>query len=66
MIVKYLYGLFIFFTSLLPRFWNDCVCYEELKNWLVDQGFEEIWCEIWLDWQGNALFINRKKITPRP
>ncbi len=46
----------------IQRFWNGCVTYEELKNWLVDQGFKEIWCEIVPSWQGNALFLNNKKI----
>lgn len=45
----------------IHRFWNECVCYDELKNWLADQGFEEIWSEIIPGWQGNALFLNNKK-----
>jgi FkbM family methyltransferase len=44
----------------IQRFWNGCVCYEELKTWLSEQGFEEIWSEIIPGWQGNALFLNRK------
>lgn len=44
----------------IQRFWKGCVLYEELKQWLYDQGFKEIWCEIVSDWQGNALFLNEK------
>lgn len=59
---KYLSDISLIYTEVnIQRFWKGCVCYEELKNWLADQGFDEIWCEICPDWQGNALFLNRKK-----
>lgn len=46
----------------IQRFWNGCVCYEELKSWLANEGFTEIWVEIVPDWQGNALFANTRKL----
>lgn len=42
----------------LQRFWNGCVLHHELKAWLEQQGFEEIWQDIVPHWHGNALFIN--------
>jgi FkbM family methyltransferase len=59
---KHLADVTLIYTEVnIQRFWNDCVCYEELKSWLISQGFEEIWCEIVPHWQGNALFVNKKK-----
>jgi FkbM family methyltransferase len=59
---KHLSDVTLIYTEVnIQRFWNDCVCYEELKNWLACEGFEEIWCEVCPGWQGNALFINTKK-----
>jgi len=45
----------------LQPFWQDCVQYEELKQWLAEQGFLEIWKDIIPDWHGNALFVNTHK-----
>lgn len=45
----------------LQRFWEGCVLYPELKAWLKKQGFEEIWSKLIPGWQGNALFLNKKK-----
>ncbi len=59
---KHLSDVTLIYTEVnIQRFWNGCVCYEELKNWLAAEGFVEIWCEIVPEWQGNALFLNRKK-----
>lgn len=44
----------------LQRFWHGCVMYEEIKAWLAEQGFMEIWQYIVPDWHGNVLFINTK------
>lgn len=43
----------------LQRFWEGCVMYHELKEWLTEQGFEEIWSDIVPTWHGNVLFINK-------
>lgn len=60
---KHLAEVTLIYTEVnIQKFWNNCVCYEELKRWLADQGFKEIWCEIIPNWQGNALFANTKKI----
>ncbi len=59
---KHLSDIMLIYTEVnIARFWNECVCYEELKSWLAVNGFEEIWSEIAPAWQGNALFLNRKK-----
>jgi FkbM family methyltransferase len=42
----------------LQPFWEDCVQYSELKNWLESQGFTEIWKDLVPSWHGNALFIS--------
>lgn len=42
----------------LQRFWHDCVMYDELKTWMQDHGFMEIWSDIVPHWHGNVLFIN--------
>lgn len=59
---KHLSKVTLIYTEVnIQRFWNGCVCYNELKRWLATQGFEEIWREIIPGWQGNALFLNRRK-----
>ena len=59
---KHLADVTLIYTEVnIQRFWNGCVCYEELKKWLATKGFEEIWCEIIPHWQGNALFLNKQK-----
>jgi FkbM family methyltransferase len=40
----------------LQPFWDGCVQYDELKNWLESQGFIELWKDIVPSWHGNALF----------
>ena len=42
----------------LQRFWEGCVMYDELKAWMEDHGFIEIWSSIAPDWHGNVLFMN--------
>jgi len=42
----------------LQRFWNGCVMYDELKAWMENHGFMEIWSDITPNWHGNVLFIN--------
>lgn len=42
----------------LQRFWNGCVMYHEIKEWLEEQGFIEIWSDITPHWHGNVLFLN--------
>ena len=42
----------------LQRFWENCVMYDELKAWMEEHGFMEIWSDITPDWHGNVLFIN--------
>lgn len=59
---KHLSDVTLIYTEVnIQRFWNNCVCYDELKTWLAKKGFEEIWSEIVPGWQGNALFLNKKK-----
>ena len=41
----------------LQRFWEECVMYEELKNYLESKGFYQIWSDITPNWHGNALFV---------
>lgn len=41
------------------RFWEDCVTYEDLKSWLEDRGFVEVWSEVTPNWHGNVLFMNQ-------
>lgn len=42
----------------LQPFWEGCVQYQELKDWLESKGFTEIWKDIVPSWHGNALFIS--------
>lgn len=59
---KYLDEVTLIYTEVnIQRFWKGCVLYEELKEWLEEQGFTEIWSEINPNWQGNALFLNKRK-----
>lgn len=44
----------------LQPFWENCVQYHELKNWLESQGFAEIWKDLVPSWHGNALFISNR------
>lgn len=41
----------------LQRFWEGCVMYEELKSWLMERGFHEIWSDFVPHWHGNVLFF---------
>ena len=41
----------------LQRFWEGCVMYEELKKWMLEHGFDEIWQDIVPNWHGNVLFV---------
>jgi hypothetical protein len=41
----------------LQPFWEGCVLYEDLKRWLEEHGFKEIWVDIIPTWHGNALFV---------
>lgn len=41
------------------NFWENCARYEEVKAFLNEQGFQEIWAEIDPDWQGNALYLKQ-------
>lgn len=43
----------------LQRFWEGCVLYSELTNWLNKQGFEKVWDDIVPNWHGNAVFVNK-------
>lgn len=43
----------------LQRFWEECVMYSELKSWLEEKGFTEVWKDIAPDWHGNVLFIKK-------
>lgn len=45
----------------LQPFWHGGVQYEELKQWLEEQGFVEIWQDIVPNWHGNVLFVNTQK-----
>lgn len=45
----------------LQTFWENCARYEEVKAFLSERGFEEIWAEITPNWQGNALYLNKNK-----
>jgi FkbM family methyltransferase len=61
---RHLPNISLIYTEVnIQKFWNHCVCYEELKNYLSSQGFKEIWREICPNWQGNALFINTKIVS---
>ncbi|CCB86053.1 MULTISPECIES: FkbM family methyltransferase [Parachlamydia] len=40
------------------KFWEGCVLYSDLKSWLKENGFREIWIESVPNWHGNALFMN--------
>lgn len=40
-------------------FWENCARYEEVKSFLNEQGFQEIWVEITPGWQGNALYLKQ-------
>lgn len=42
------------------RFWEEGAIYQELKAWLAENGFEQIWIEYVPDWHGNALFLNKQ------
>ncbi len=42
----------------LQRFWDGCVQYDELKAWMEQHEFIEIWADIVPDWHGNVLFLN--------
>jgi Methyltransferase FkbM domain len=44
----------------LQQFWHGCVMYDELKAWLEEHGFIEIWKDVQPSWHGNALFMNAK------
>lgn len=39
------------------KFWEGCVTYPELKKWLENEGFVNIWEDIVPDWQGNVVFV---------
>lgn len=43
----------------LQRFWEGCVLYSELTDWLTKQGFEKVWDDIVPNWHGNAVFVNK-------
>lgn len=42
----------------LQHFWNNCAMYDDVKTWMNDHGFIEIWSDIVPHWHGNALFLN--------
>lgn len=43
----------------LQEFWNGCVKYSELTEWLEGHGFEKVWEDVTPDWHGNVLFVNK-------
>ena len=45
----------------LQNFWHECVQYTEMKQWLENKGFKEIWKDIAPNWHGNILFLNQSK-----
>jgi FkbM family methyltransferase len=56
--IKILETVTVIYTEVnLQKFWEGCVLYQELKQWLEDQGFEELWSDIVPHWHGNALFV---------
>ena len=42
----------------LQHFWNNCAMYDDVKSWMSDHGFIEIWSYIVPHWHGNVLFLN--------
>lgn len=50
----------LIFTEInFNRFWEKCVLYEDLKSFLVTQGFVEVWRDISPNWNGNVLFVRK-------
>jgi len=47
----------------LQQFWHGCTMYDELKSWLKEKGFTEIWADFLPGWNGNVVFINNKFIN---
>lgn len=41
----------------LQNFWQGTVLYQDLKKYLEQKGFTEIWKDIVPHWHGNALFV---------
>lgn len=41
----------------LQNFWQGTVLYQDLKEYLEQKGFTEIWKDIVPHWHGNALFV---------
>ncbi len=48
----------IFTEVSLKEFWHNCARYNTLKNWLLHQGFQEVWQEM-RGAIGNVLFIRK-------
>jgi FkbM family methyltransferase len=42
----------------LQKFWNNCALYDDVKAWMNEHGFVEIWSDIVPHWHGNVLFLN--------
>lgn len=42
----------------LQHFWQNCAMYDDVKQWMSDHGFVEIWSDIVPHWHGNVLFLN--------
>ena len=48
----------IFAEVNLKELWHECVLYDTLKNWLTQNGFEEVWQDLH-GRNGNVLFIKK-------
>lgn len=44
----------------LQKFWENCALHDDVKKYLVSEGFLEIWTEITPQWQGNALYLKTR------
>jgi FkbM family methyltransferase len=42
----------------LQKFWHGCAMYDDVKKWMEEHGFIEIWSDIVPHWHGNVLFMN--------
>jgi len=47
----------IFIEVNLRTFWHGNVLYKDLKNWLTQRGFKEVWSYFVPRWNGNVLFV---------
>lgn len=50
----------VIFTEInFDEFWYETTKYEELKQFLEEKGFVEVWCEYYPKVQGDSLFIKK-------